>query len=164
MQRIRPTASYPQDMGPHARRQLRERGRRNNTIHLALTAVTLTTVDNYWYGPNALPPVASEMTIVGFGRVTTIKAVHVGDPAPLTANAFRFFYVSGGLSGEIANGSAVPALGKLTLRNLVLQGGYAKGGDAGTGGGGAGMGGAIFNQGELRCHMFIRNCRRRPCR
>ena len=67
---------------------------------------------------------------------------HTGDPTPTTANAFRFFYVSGGLrrtAGRLADA------GQMT----VLQGGYAKGGDSGYGGGGAGMGGAIFNQGSL---------------
>src|SRR5262249_22524630 len=108
-----------------------------------LPTITLTAVDNYWYGPNALPPIASSITIVAFGNVTTISAVHSGDPSPTTLNAFRFFYVSGGME--------LPA-GALTLANVVLQNGYAKGGDTWVGGGGAGMGGAIFNQGALNLH------------
>jgi hypothetical protein len=105
--------------------------------------ITLTGVDNYWYGPNALPPIASIISIGNYpGTGATLVASHVGDPTPATANAFRLFYVSGGLPGEL------PA-GNLLLSGMTLKGGYAKGGDAGFGGGGAGMGGAIFNQGNL---------------
>ena len=110
-----------------------------NTILITNTpTIPLTSIDNYWYGPNALPPIASSIEIDGGG--TTLIAQHTGDPTPATANAFRFFYVSGGME--------LPA-GSLTLYDLVLQGGYAKGGDAGIGGGGAGLGGGIFNQGSL---------------
>jgi hypothetical protein len=111
-----------------------------STITILISTVTLTTIDNYWYGPNALPPIASPMIIVGLDVVTTLRAVHTGDPTPTTANAFRFFYISGGM--ELPFGS-------LTLGNVVLQGGYAKGGDSEGSAGGAGMGGAIFNQGDL---------------
>src|SRR5581483_6265035 len=82
--------------------------------------------------------IQSAITIEGNGA--TLVASHVGDPTPATADAFRFFYVSGGMES--------PA-GALTLHRLTLRGGYAKGGDSGNGGGGAGMGGAIFNQGTL---------------
>ncbi|MDE1961990.1 MAG: hypothetical protein KGH80_10350, partial [Xanthomonadaceae bacterium] len=102
-----------------------------------------TATDNWWYGPNALPPIASVIAIDGGTTGVTLVASHIGDPTPATANAFRFFYVSGGLSGEL------PA-GTLVLRNLSLSGGVAKGGEGGAGGGGAGMGGAIFNQGSLQ--------------
>jgi len=115
-----------------------------NTILFALgvKTITLTGVDNYWYGPNALPPIASGIQIIGPSGVgITLIASHTGDPAPLTANAFRFFYVSGGFE--------LPA-GSLLLVNAVLRGGIAKGGDSSLGGGGAGMGGAIFNQGSLQ--------------
>lgn len=105
-----------------------------------LPTVTLTAIDNFWYGPNALPPIASNVAIVASGARTTIRAVHAGDPTPATASAFRLFYVSGGMQ--------LPA-GALSIDNVVLQGGYAKGGDTSSGGGGAGMGGAIFNQGSL---------------
>jgi hypothetical protein len=111
-----------------------------NLIAVYIPTVTLTSIDNYWYGANALPPIASTIFILGNGQVTTIRAVHTGDPKPATANAFRLFYVSGGME--------LP-LGSLTMINVVLQGGYAKGGDSDKGGGGAGMGGAIFNQGSL---------------
>jgi hypothetical protein len=104
--------------------------------------ITLTSIDNYWYGPNALPPIASDIRISAYGMITMLLTQHTGDPTPATADAFRLFYVSGGLSGELAQGM-------LTLENLVLQSGYAKGGDGGYGGAGAGMGGAVFNQGAL---------------
>lgn len=99
---------------------------------------TFVSSDNHWYGANALPPIQSPVVIAGHGAI--LQAAHTGDPAPATANAFRFFYISGGMES--------PA-GSLTLRNLTLRGGYAKGGDSRFGGDGAGMGGAIFNQGVL---------------
>jgi len=105
--------------------------------------ITLTSVDNYWYGPNALPPIASTIWIGAYpGTGARLVASHAGDPNPATGNAFRFFYVSGGIPGEL------PA-GHLVLLGASLEGGHAKGGDSGGGGGGAGMGGAIFNQGVL---------------
>lgn len=105
--------------------------------------ITLAGVDNYWYGPNALPPIASLIIIGAYpGTGATLVAAHAGDPTPTAAHAFRFFYVSGGLAGELPQGT-------LVLGGMALRGGYAKGGDSGTGGGGAGMGGAIFNQGTL---------------
>ena len=109
-----------------------------NTFMIDLKADTiydLTQPDNYWYGPDGLPAIASNITINGNG--STIQR----DPAAATPN-FRLFYVSGGLSGLAA--------GSLTLNNLILQGGVAKGGDGGrAGGGGLGAGGAVFNQGAL---------------
>jgi hypothetical protein len=115
-----------------------------NLILIGVPRIVLTGIDNYWYGPNALPPIASPIEIVGgftdASLVTTIVAQHVGDPTPTTANAFRLFYVSGGM--ELPPGT-------LSISSAVLQGGYAKGGDSFRGGGGAGMGGAIFNQGTL---------------
>src|SRR5207244_583818 len=88
---------------------------------------------NFWYGPNGLPAISSQITIEGNG------ATIARDP---TAPKFRFFYVSGNLSGL--------AGGTLTLRNVTLRGGVAQGGNGyHGGGGGSGMGGAIFNQGTL---------------
>lgn len=110
------------------------------TLLVATTQITLTSIDNYWYGPNALPPIASSISIVPTAGTLTLTASHAGGPQPSTANAFRFFYVSGGL--EIQAGS-------LSIQNTVLGGGNAKGGDSQYGGGGAGMGGAIFNQGNV---------------
>jgi hypothetical protein len=73
---------------------------------------TFTGINNHWYGPNALPPIQSRVVIVGNSSV--LQAVHIGDPTPTTANAFRLFYVSGGL--ESPAGSLV--LQKVTLRRL----------------------------------------------
>ena len=97
-----------------------------------------TTADNNWYGPDALPPIESDITIVGNG--STLQ--HDSSLGQDTADSFRFFYVSGGISSELP-------LGTLTLENLTLTGGLAKGGDSFQGGGGLGAGGAILNQGNL---------------
>jgi hypothetical protein len=91
----------------------------------------LSAVDNYWFGPDGLPPISADITIDGNGN--TIARTGSTD--------FRFFYVSGGLSG-------IPS-GTLTLNDLALQNGDAQGGGSAAGGGGAGMGGAIFDQGTL---------------
>ncbi|MFN8357658.1 MAG: choice-of-anchor Q domain-containing protein [Spirosomataceae bacterium] len=101
------------------------------TIELQCGTYSYSTANNWEYGPNALPPITSDITIEGKGAVLTSTATV----------RLRFFYVSGGLSGLTA--------GKLTLRDLTLQNGKQKGGDSYWGGGGAGMGGAIFNQGDL---------------
>jgi hypothetical protein len=92
---------------------------------------TLDTIDNYWFGPDGLPPISDTVTIEGNGATIARSG----------STPFRFFYVSGGLSG-------IPA-GSLTLQDLTLSGGLAQGGDSAGGGGGAGMGGAVFNQGTL---------------
>lgn len=101
----------------------------NNTVY------KYTTVNNFWYGPNALPPIASQITIEGNGA--TLQN--------LNAAALRFFYVGADSSQPGTLGYNSPGPGNLTLHNLVLFGGIAQGGS----GGGAGMGGAIFNQGIL---------------
>jgi len=105
----------------------------SNTINLTASVYDLTTVNNYWYGPNGLPAISSNLTIHGNGA--TIQR----DTASITPD-FRLFYVSGGLE--------LPA-GSLTMDDLTLKGGLAKGGDSNQGGGGLGAGGAIFNQGTL---------------
>ncbi|WP_207215760.1 choice-of-anchor Q domain-containing protein [Pseudolysobacter antarcticus] len=110
-----------------------------DTIDLAAGCTyAFSAADNFWYGPNALPPITATIVINGHGA--TLLASHSGDPSPVAANAFRFFYVSGGL--QLAAGS-------LSLNTLTLAGGYARGGDSTYGGGGGGFGGAIFNQGTL---------------
>jgi hypothetical protein len=114
-----------------------------NILTVSVSPITLTTIDNYWYGANALPPIASPITIVHTTPILELIASHTGDPTPATVNAFRFFYISGGFAGELPGGA-------LTLANASLRGGYAKGGDSGFGAGGAGMGGAMFNQGALK--------------
>jgi hypothetical protein len=107
----------------------------SNTINLSVGTYTFTSVDNYWYGPNALPPITSNLTINGNGATLT-RSTASNTPA------FRLFYVSGGISGELP-------LGSLTLQNLSLTNGLAQGGGSNPGGGGLGAGGAVFNQGNL---------------
>src|SRR5262249_51805786 len=116
----------------------------NTTYNFARAAV-----DNFWYGPNALPAISSPITIEGNGAT-----LNRTDSGTTTADALRLFYVSGGLGGLAA--------GALTLHNLTLQNGLAKGGDSGLGGGGMGAGGAIFAQGNvtlegvtLRCNQAV---------
>jgi CSLREA domain-containing protein len=104
------------------------------TISLqAAQTYNLGTIDNYWFGPDALPPISDDVSINGNGATITRTGL----------TAMRFFYVSGGLSG-------IPG-GSLTLRDLTLSNGLAHGGNGGSGGagGGAGLGGAIFNQGTV---------------
>lgn len=105
------------------------------TLALAPAATyTLDAVDNYWFGPDGLPPISDTIIIEGNGA-TIERSSASGTPA------FRFFYVSGGLSG-------IPT-GDLILEDLALSNGLAQGGGSDMGGGGAGMGGAIFDQGTL---------------
>ena len=79
------------------------------------------------FGPNAYPPITSEIRINGNGG-SLVQAVW---------GTGRLFYVASG--------------GKLTLVNLKLQNAVARGGEGGSGGGGGGvgLGGAIFNHGEV---------------
>ncbi|HET6655170.1 MAG TPA: choice-of-anchor Q domain-containing protein [Gammaproteobacteria bacterium] len=120
-----------------------------NVIQLAAGIYTLVQADNYWYGPNGLPPIATDIVIVGDPAGSVIeRSTATGTPA------FRLLYVGGGQSLAAYNASNVasgklPGSGKLTLKNLTLRNGLAKGGD-GSGGGGLGAGGAIYNQGQLK--------------
>jgi hypothetical protein len=113
-----------------------------DTIVLARGCVyTFTAPDNYWYGPNALPPIASAITIEGNGAV-----IERASAAP----KFRLFYVGADPASPSTPNWTSPGPGSLILRDLTLRGGLARGGDPGPGsGGGAGLGGAIFNQGQL---------------
>lgn len=86
----------------------------DNTLVVSVSPIMLTTIDNYWYGANALPPIASSITIAHTTPILTLIASHTGDPTPATANAFRFFYISGGFAGELPGGA-------LTLLNATLQ-------------------------------------------
>lgn len=106
------------------------------------TSVTTNTntADNYWYGPNALPPIASDITIDGGAAGVTLQI-------NAATSRLRFFYV--GVDPAYLAGIATPGKGSLTLKNLTLRGGVQRGGKSGKGGGGAGLGGAIFNQGSL---------------
>ncbi|WP_407898631.1 DUF4347 domain-containing protein, partial [Scytonema sp. NUACC26] len=104
-----------------------------DTINLAKSTYSLNQINNYWYGPNGLPEIKSQITIEGNGAIVE-RATATGTPN------FRFFYVAGSLNPAPYD----IAPGNLTLKNLTLQGGVAKGGDGMGGGGGAGFGGAIF--------------------
>lgn len=115
-----------------------------NTIQLPISATInfgSDAPDNFWYGPNALPPIASEIVIEGRGATLTVT---LG-----TSPRLRFFYVGANAQLPATPGYNTPGPGVLTLRNLTLSGGRQVGGESWRGGGGAGMGGAIFNQGTL---------------
>ena len=107
-----------------------------DTIVLAGGIYTVSSVDNYWFGPNGFPAIASDITIIG-NYATISRDTSGGTPG------FRLFCVLGGPTfGSVSAGS-------LTLENLTLAGGYAAGGNSGAGGAGLGAGGAIFNFGTL---------------
>ncbi len=110
-----------------------------HVINLPTNAIfNYTTPDNFWYGPNALPPIATDITIEGNGA-TLVRA---------TTNRLRFFYVRADPNNPATANYNSPGPGKLTLRaTFTLTNGLALGGIGG--GGGAGMGGAIFSQGVL---------------
>src|SRR2546426_110255 len=116
-----------------------------DTIELAPGCVyVLHTVNNNWYGPNGLPPIASPLSIEGNGAVIA-RSTASGTPA------FRFFYVGANSDGPYTNGYTRPGTGagRLALRDVTLTGGLAHGGNSHGGGGGAGLGGAIFSQGGV---------------
>jgi hypothetical protein len=117
-----------------------------NAIDLSLYAgqtivLSIDSPDNFWYGPNALPPIASPITIEGHAATLLIQSG--------LSPRMRFFYV--GADAQVAGTGAynTPGPGQLILHDLTLTGGRQRGGNSGTGGGAAGMGGAIFNQGTL---------------
>ena len=97
-------------------------------------AYRLSSPDNASYGPNGLPAITSEITILG-----NDAEIRRNSSAP-----FRLLMVE--------------EQGELTLRDLTLRNGLAQGGDGGSGGinqgggggGGGGLGGAIYNRGALR--------------
>jgi hypothetical protein len=109
-----------------------------DTIDLGGGTFTLNVVDNNWYGPNGLPPIASDITVQN-GTITRAAA----------APHFRIFFVGADPARPETLGYTSPGAGKLTLRSATISGGFAEGGDSGGGGGGLGAGGAIFNQGVL---------------
>lgn len=111
-----------------------------DTIQLGRNCVyTLTRPDNNWYGPNGLPPIASEITIEGNGATIERSRFSRFD--------FRLFFVGADPTSPGTKDYASPGRGLLRLRAVTLAGGLARGGAASAGGGGAGMGGAIFSQG-----------------
>jgi hypothetical protein len=115
-----------------------------NTIRLPTGVVidfSAGSADNAWYGPNALPPIASTIAIEGNGATLRIAFV--------PAARLRFFFVGADPQSAATPGYNTPGPGNLTLRNLTLDGGVQRGGHSRRGGGGAGLGGAIFNQGTL---------------
>ena len=110
-----------------------------HTINLAANChYQLEAANNFWYGPNALPPITSDITINGNGA-----QIERNSGAPTN---FRIFYVA---RADLPPGSA----GKLTLRDVTVRRGRAFGGNGGSalwgGGGGMGAGGVIFVHGEL---------------
>jgi len=131
-----------------------------DTIVLSNATYTLAAADNYWYGPNGLPAVTSEITIQGNGATIARDS---------GAANFRLFYVSNGQGNnpigitDISINGAPLDTGALTLQNLTLSGGRAQGGKGGDGayaaGGGGGLGGAVFNQGTLALNgvTFVSN-------
>ncbi len=131
-----------------------------DTIVLGANTYTISSPNNYWYGPTGLPPITSDIVIEGNGAI--IERSSAGG----TPN-FRLFFVMGpfhtGGTGKVA-----VSAGNLTLRNLTLRNGLARGGNGGQaqfnssgttaggcGGGGLGAGGAVFNQGQLVLHSCL---------
>ena len=72
-----------------------------------------TVTDNVWYGPNALPPITSDITIEGNGATLLVPDTDSSN-APILR--LRFFYVSGGLTP--ARGTAT-AIGAGKLRSTI---------------------------------------------
>lgn len=115
----------------------------DNSIDLELIAgqtLVFDTTDNLWYGPNALPPIASTIVIEGRGAILEI---------PAGTLRRRFFFVGADAEGTRTPGYNTPGPGALTLHDLHLRGGRQLGGSSTYGGGGGGFGGAIYNQGSL---------------
>ena len=111
-------------------------GQDSNTIDLSGT-YDITAIDNYWYGPNGLPAITSNLTIEGDPTDGAI----IERSSVVSTPAFRLFYVAAAQSGLTQ--------GTLTLENVTLGNGLAQGGSSNLGGGGLGAGGAIFNMGSL---------------
>ena len=95
-----------------------------------------------WFGNNALPPIATEITIEGNGATLTREDSLFG--------SVRFFFVGADATRPETLNYVTPGPGNLTIRDLTLTNGKAQGGGSFGGGGGAGLGGAIFNMGTLR--------------
>src|ERR1019366_10474065 len=92
------------------------------TIQLQNQTYVMATVDNYWYGPNALPPIASSIIIEGNGATLAIT--------DSTIVRLRFFYVGANPTAAATLNFNTPGAGNLTLRDLTLTGGRQKGGDS----------------------------------
>ena len=100
----------------------------------------VTGVNNDWYGPNGLPPIANGITIDGNGATISRS---------LSGPDFRLFFVGANPNDTSTKNYVSPGPGTLALNDVTLEGGLAQGGGSDLGGGGAGMGGAIFNQGTV---------------
>src|SRR5207248_949460 len=74
----------------------------------------LAAADNYWYGPNGLPPIASDITIEGDGSTITRSS---------SASQFRFFFIGADPRRTATLDYVSPGPGRLTLRDLTLDGG-----------------------------------------
>jgi hypothetical protein len=112
-----------------------------DTLQLAPScSYTMSSANNKWYGPNALPPISSNITIQGSD--STIERNSAADN-------FRLFFVGADPADPDTLGYTSPGAGSLTLEGVTLSNGHAKGGNSQRGGAGAGMGGAIFNMGSL---------------
>ena len=95
-----------------------------DTICLEASTYTLNAVQNNNYGPNGLPAITSEITLVGLGGGATIERVS-GSPS------FRFFRITSGgtltldnltlSGGDESNGGAIYNEGTLTLDGTTLQ-------------------------------------------
>jgi hypothetical protein len=73
------------------------------TIDLGRAQIyALETVDNYWYGPNGLPAIAANITIVGNGSSIVRSA---GGLTP----AFRIFFVGADPTAATTPGYSTPA-------------------------------------------------------
>lgn len=115
----------------------------DNTIDLdpiAGQTLVFASTDNVWYGPNALPPVASTLVIEGRGVILEI---------PADTPRRRFFFIGADAEDARTPGYNTPGAGSLTLHDVHLRGGRQLGGSSTYGGGGGGFGGAIYNQGAL---------------
>ncbi|MFO0575790.1 MAG: hypothetical protein U1A78_17475 [Polyangia bacterium] len=124
------------------------------TLQLAMGCTySLTAPDNFWYGPNGLPPVQGAVTIAGRGAV-----IERATGAP----PFRLFFVPGAPTPtpDVAGPYGLNK-GTLVLRDVTLRGGLARGGDGGPqGGGGLGAGGALLVQGEAQLvGVTVSGCR-----
>ncbi|HEX7653048.1 MAG TPA: LamG-like jellyroll fold domain-containing protein, partial [Verrucomicrobiae bacterium] len=86
-------------------------------IHLATNGLYVySNADNYWYGPNALPPVAADITVEGHGACLQIN----------NSNRLRFFYIGADPAAPATINYTTPGAGRLTLHQLTLQGGLAR--------------------------------------
>ncbi|GAA0707562.1 hypothetical protein [Dokdonella soli] len=95
-----------------------------NTIDLTAVAgrtLTFSAADNYWYGPNVLPPIASTIVIEGQGATLSVMT---------GVGRLRFFFIGADANSSATPGYNTPGPGNLTLHRLRLTGGRQQGGNA----------------------------------